>query len=116
MQRNGNATHAATQTQVQPQAQQAYTVYHDFDGTATVTETVVHAIADVTGMDVTDADFALHDYVDPDSLNRIFASKHDGTPRSNGHVSFSVMGYRTTVYANGQVSIVPTEIRQHPGR
>lgn len=112
MHRNGNASHATTQRPIQPRPRQTYTVYHDFDGAATVAETVVHAIADVTGMDVTDADFALHDYVDADALNRIFSSKHDGTPRSDGHVSFTVVGYRTTVYADGQVSIVPADGRR----
>lgn len=107
MHRNASAAQSAGQVATRPQAQQAYTVQHDFEGTATVTETVVHALSDVTGMDVTDADFALADYVDPDSLNRLFAPKPDGTPRVNGHLSFTVMGYQTTVYATGQISIVP---------
>lgn len=107
MHRNGTAAQSPRQAPAAPRPQQTYTVHHDFDGAATVTETVVHALSDVTGMDVTDADFALHDYVDPDSLNRLFASKPDGTPRVNGHVSFTVMGYQTTVYATGQVAIVP---------
>lgn len=107
MHRNASAVQHTGQHGAQQQPQQAYTVQHDFEGAATVTETVVHALSDVTGMDVTDADFALVDYVDPDSLNRLFAPKPDGTPRVNGHVSFTVMGYQTTIYATGQVSIVP---------
>lgn len=107
MRHNGSAPRSAPRTAARTQPQQAYTVHHDFEGVATVTETVVHALSDVTGMDVTDADFALYDYVDPDSLNRLFAPKGDGTPRVSGHVSFTVMGYRTTIYATGQVSIVP---------
>lgn len=107
MHRNASAAQPAGKVASRPHPQQAYTVQHDFEGTATVTETVVHALSDVTGMDVTDADFALHDYVDPDSLNRMFAPKPDGTPRVNGHVSFTVMGYQTTVYATGQVQILP---------
>lgn len=107
MHRNGRATTNSPQARTQPDPRQPYTVYHDFDGPATVTETVVHALANVAGVDVTDADFALYDYVDPESLDRLFTPRPDGTPRSNGHVSFRVMGYRTTVYATGQVSIVP---------
>lgn len=115
MHRNGHATTNSPQARQQPHPRQAYTVYHDFDGPATVTETVVHALADVAGVDVTDADFALYDFVDPESLDRLFAPRPDGTPRSNGHVSFRVMGYQTTVYATGQVSILPAGSPQ-PGR
>lgn len=107
MHHNGSAARSAGQAPAQAHPQQVYTVHHDFEGVATVTETVVHALSDVTGMDVTDADFALYDYVDPDSLNRLFSPKGDGTPRVNGHVSFTVMGYQTTIYATGQVSITP---------
>lgn len=112
MHRNGHAATNPPRARQQPAPRQAYTVYHDFDGTATVTETVVHALSDVTGMDVTDADFALYDYVDPDSLDRIFAPMHDGTPRSTGYLSFAVAGHQVTVYATGQVSIVPVGSRQ----
>lgn len=112
MHRNGHATTNSPQAHQQPAPRQTYTVYHDFGGAATVTETVVHALADATGMDVTDADFTLYDYVDPDSLDRIFAPKHDGTPRSTGYVSFTAVGYQVTVYATGQVSIVP--VGRHP--
>lgn len=86
-----------------------HTVYHDFDGSAKLTTTVVHALADATGMDITDADFTLNDYVDPDALNLLFSSRSDGTPRANGHVSFTVMGFQTTINANGQITIVPLD-------
>ena len=113
MRHNGTAAPSAARAGAQPAPQQSYTVHHDFDGVATVTETVVHALSDVTGVDVTDTDFALYDYVDPDALNRLFAPKSDGTSRVNGHVSFTVMGYQTTIYASGQITIVPVGTAVH---
>jgi hypothetical protein len=115
MRRNGNTARQTGYPQTVDQTPQAYTVQHDFDGAATVTTTVVHALADATGIDVTEAEFTLNDYVDPDALDRLFAPKADGTPRSVGHVSFPVMGYQTTVYSTGQISIRPLQTQRQQG-
>lgn len=116
MQRNGTTAQQTSSTRAQNQSPQTYTVQHDFDSTATVTTTVVHALSDVIGVDVTDAEFALTDYVDPESLNRLFAPKSDGTRRSSGHVSFPIMGYQTTVYSTGQITIRPLQTQQQQTR
>lgn len=69
------------------------------NGPAKVSTTLVHALADVMGQDVTDTDFCLYDSIDPDALNRLFAN------RPGGHVAFGVNGYAVTVYGDGRVVI-----------
>lgn len=84
-----------------------YYAYHDPEGSAALTTTVVHALADVMGADVSDAGFSLYDSVDPDALDRVFAPKADGTPRPPGHIAFGVQGYQVTVYSTGEIVITP---------
>lgn len=84
-----------------------YYAYHDPEGSATFSTTVIHALADVMGLDVTDSKFVLYDSVDPGALDRIFARTEDGAPRSPGHVAFSVDDYRVTVYSDGRIVITP---------
>jgi hypothetical protein len=84
-----------------------YYAKHDPDGSADLTTTVAHALADVMGVDVSGTEFSLYDSVDPDALDRIFAPKADGTPRPPGHVAFGVNGYRVTVYSTGEIAITP---------
>ena len=88
-------------------APNTYYAHHDPNGAADLTTTIVHALADVMGDDVTGTEFSLYDSVDPDALDRIFAPKRDGTPRPPGHVAFSVEGYRVTVYSSGEIAITP---------
>jgi hypothetical protein len=63
----------------------------------------------VTGIDVTDTGFTLNDHVDPDALDQLFKPKDDGTPRMNGHLTFTVWGNQVTVYSDGQIAIVPPQ-------
>lgn len=98
--------------QYQSRETRNYFVQHDFDGSAELTTTLAHAISDVTGIDVTDTGFTLADHVDPEALDRLFEPRDDGTPRTNGHLSFTIWGYQVTVYSNGQIAIVPP--RQGP--
>jgi hypothetical protein len=95
----------------QPATTEDYHAYHDPDSAAKLSTTVIHALADVMGTDVTDTGFALDDSVDVDALDRIFAPAEDGTPRSPGHVAFAVEGYRVTVYDSGQIVITPPAMR-----
>lgn len=91
----------------QPRHENTYYVYHDPTGSADLTATIVHALADLMGGDVTGTEFSLYDSVDPDALDRIFAPRADGTARPPGHVAFSVEGYRVTVYSDGEIAITP---------
>lgn len=81
--------------------------YHDHNGSARLSTTVAHALADAMGVDVTQTEFSLYDAFDPDALDRIFAPLADGTERATGHVAFCVMGYQVTVYHNGHIVITP---------
>lgn len=83
-----------------------YHATHDPDGAAQLSTTVVHALADVMDVSVTDTGFALFDSIDPDALDRIFSGTSAGRRRS-GHVAFAVDGYRVTVYSSGQIVITP---------
>lgn len=107
MYRNGQRAKQHPSQQYQSQGVQNYYVQHDFDGPAELSTTLAHAISDVTGIDVTDTGFTLNDHVNPEALDRLFEPKEDGTPRTNGHLSFTVWGYQVTVYSNGQIAIVP---------
>jgi len=86
---------------------QYYHTHHDFDGSAHISTTIVHALADVAGADVTETEFALNDYVDSRALDRLFASKGDGMPRQGGTLTLTVSGYQVTIYGTGQIVIQP---------
>ena len=107
MYRNGQHVENNAPRQYQARRTQNYFVQHDFSGSAELTTTLAHAISDVTGIDVTDTGFTLNDHVDPEALDNLFSPKADGTPRTNGHLSFTIWGYQVTVYSNGQIAIVP---------
>lgn len=104
---NGNASALQHQSQpkYQPPNSNTYYVTHDFSGSAKLTTTLVHALADVAGVDVTDTEFCLHDHVDPDALDRLFEPKSDGTGRINGTLSLTIWGYQVTIYGDGQIAI-----------
>ncbi|MHB9286514.1 HalOD1 output domain-containing protein [Halobacteriales archaeon Cl-PHB] len=104
---NGNASAHQHQSQprYQPPNSSTYYVTHDFSGPATLSTTLVHALADVAGVDVTDTEFCLDDHVDPDALNHLFEPKSDGTARTNGTLSLTVWGYQVTIYGDGQIAI-----------
>ena len=112
-----NETHVKSQPQQNYRARNtgAYFVHHDFDGPAKLTTTLAHAISDVSGIDVTDTGFHLTDHVDPDALDQLFRPKDDGTPRMNGHLTFTVWGYEVTIYSDGQIAIVPPQGTGQPG-
>lgn len=91
---------------------QRYYVQHDFGGPAEITTTLVHAISDVTGADVSDTELSLAEHVDPAALDSLFRPKSDGTLRVESQLCFSMWGYRITVRADGQILIDPP---QHTG-
>ncbi|AQL44899.1 hypothetical protein BV210_19265 (plasmid) [Halorientalis sp. IM1011] len=105
----------ATASQSLGHRTQPYVVHHDFDGPSELTTTLAHAIADVTGFDVTETGFTLSDYVDPAALDRLFAPKSDGTPRTNGHLGFTIWDCQVTVYSTGQIVVTQTQ-PQNGGR
>ena len=90
-------------------ANDRYVLQYDLDGPATISTTIVHAIATVADVDVSQGEFSLYDSIDPDALERIFAPIVDGTPRTGGHVAFTALDHQVTVNANGTVHIHPPE-------
>nr|WP_290815903.1 HalOD1 output domain-containing protein [Halovivax sp.] len=90
-----------------PAVERIYEARHDPDGPADRHATVAHAIAEATGVDVTDGSFSLYDRVDPDALDAIFRDARDGRRRTGGVVAFPVGAYRVFVYADGRILIEP---------
>lgn len=82
-----------------------YYTYHDPDGDARLSTTLVHALADVMGTDVTDAGFILAEEIDPEALDLLFIPSSQSEPA--GHVAFSVQSYRVTIYSDGTIVITP---------
>lgn len=95
---------------------QSHYLHHDFDGSAEICTTLVHAIADVAGVDVTDAESALRDCFDVDALNNLFRPKADRTARRDGRVQFIVLQCEVTIFSDGRITIVPLQQRPHAHR
>ena len=97
------------------QANDRYTFHYDADGSATLSTTIVHAIATVADVDVSQGEFSLYDSIDPDALERLFSPKNDGEKRTGGHVAFTALDHEVYVYANGDVFIYPPAHEPAPG-
>lgn len=108
-QQRGSTVQASTQSR----AQQSYTVQHDFSGSASVAATLTHALSDISGIDVTDAECTLEEYVDLEALDRLFTPVSDGSARASGQLMFNIQGYQTTIYGNGLISIIPPRQYRH---
>lgn len=86
---------------------ETYTAHHDMSADDDVSVSVVMAVAAVAGVDPSDLRERLSDVVDPDGLDTVFRPQEEGTPRTDGHVTFSFLGYEVTVYADGTIEVVP---------
>ncbi|WP_265108891.1 HalOD1 output domain-containing protein [Halosolutus halophilus] len=100
----------------QSRSPSVYRAVHDPEGTATLSTTVIHALADCTGVDVTDCRFSLYDAVDPDALDALFRPRHDGRPRTGGRLSFVVDDHYVTVTSDGEILIEPPESDRYAPR
>lgn len=98
------------------QTNDRYVLHYDSDGSATLTAAIVHAIASIADVDVSQGEFSLYDSVDPDALESIFGSKADGSKRTGGHVAFTALDYEVYVYANGDIIIYPPARANAPAR
>jgi len=99
--------HGYTHSSSRESSRALYRAVHDPDGPATLSTTVVHALADCMGKDPTTGRISLYDAVDPDALNSIFRPRYDGTPRTGGRLSFVVDDHRVTVSGDGEILIEP---------
>jgi hypothetical protein len=82
------------------------------DGEKSLSTTIVSALLELEGTDVTSLDFVLHDYVDTDALDSIFAPKLNGAARKDIEIEISLPGYSVTVDSDGY--IVVTELDREP--
>ena len=89
------------------QSNDRYVIRYDPDGSATLLSTIVHALTGIVEVDVSQGEFSLYDSVDPDALERIFARKGDGSPRTGGHVAFTALEREVYVYATGEIYVYP---------
>lgn len=70
----------------------------------TRSERVLAAIAERESVDPVDFDRPLYDVIDPDALDTLFQSKE-----VNGRVEFRYLGYKVTVYSDGEVELDLTD-------
>ncbi|PGF16357.1 hypothetical protein CP556_09690 [Natrinema sp. CBA1119] len=67
--------------------------------------TVIHALTDCLGVDVTDSRVSLSETVGSDALDALFRPRCDGTPRAGGTLSFVVNGHHVRVRGDGEILI-----------
>ncbi|WP_339102405.1 HalOD1 output domain-containing protein [Haloterrigena salinisoli] len=101
---HGHRTHSPAS---QSRSPSVYRATHDPDGPARLSTTVVHALADCMGTDVTDGYISLYDAIDPVALNALFRPRHDGRQRSGGTLGFTVRDHYVTVSSDGEILIEP---------
>lgn len=86
--------------------QDRYCLQYDPAGECDLSTLVVHALADVEGIDPAEIE-PLNDVVDPDAMDDIFRPNRDGTPREGGQLSFAISGHRVVVHSVGRIEVVP---------
>lgn len=84
-----------------PERTGVYRETYDPDGPATLSNTVIEAIAEVAGVDPTQTVIPLADSIDPDALDSLFADT-EGDVR----VAFTVCGLEVLVWSDGEIRIV----------
>lgn len=106
MYQNANNRQRGPQMVHSPAPVEPYYVTHDFDGTATLSETLFHAISGAANVNVRKVEKALAGRIDPTALDQIF---RPGQPSIQpfGQLTLSVLRHDVTVYTNGQIVITP---------
>lgn len=75
--------------------------FHWTDGPSAA---VVTAVANELDTDPEELETPLHDFVEPDALDALFAPTHKGVARANGRVTFSMHDCSVTVDSGGEVT------------
>lgn len=78
--------------------------------TGPVSERVVHAVAAARDVDPLELE-PLYDTVDPDALDRLFASSATPDPAVRGRIVFGMAGCEVTVYDDGRIDV---DVRPEP--
>lgn len=102
---NGHPRTASGSGSPPPGRSDTYRIRHDFHGPARLSTTLVHAMADAAGVNVTRAEAALHGAVDVDALDRLFSRLPDGRRRGPSQLSFQFQQYRVLVHADGTIAV-----------
>ena len=80
---------------------------HDWDEDVSLSCSIVEAIAEVRGRNVTEIE-PLHSVIDPDALDKLFVNGDEGSsPDPDGVLEFSFEEYRVRVRASGEITILP---------
>ena len=80
----------------------AFETHHDVDGPATLSETIIHAVATARGVDPASNDLALYDAVDLEALDALFERRsHD----DHWRFEFCVGEQLVAVEENGDVTV-----------
>lgn len=106
MYQNVNAPQHGSQS-VSSRPREQYFLTHDFGGTATLSETVIHAISGAANVNVSKVEQTLAQQIDPRALDQIFRPPNDTSAQSLGNLSLTVLGHTVSVYADGQIVITP---------
>lgn len=107
MYQNANTTHRrSAPVSSQPQ-QERYCLSHDFESTATLSETLIHAISGAANVDVSKVEDSIGQQVDPTALDRIFRTAGQQSTQPLGNLTLSVLGQTVTIYTDGQIVITP---------
>jgi hypothetical protein len=105
---NGQRTHEVP-AGGQQQPFRPFVRRHEFGGQTKLTTTLVHAVSDVTGANVSDVEATLNELLDPDALNLLFGPSADTGSRSNAQLTVTIWGYRITISTTGQITIHPAQ-------
>lgn len=73
------------------------------DPSAELSMRVVEVVAEADGVDPAQLDPTLHTVIDPEALDRLFATTSGGARR--GSVTFSYRGHTVTVRSDGTVEL-----------
>ena len=88
-----------------PDRSGVYRATHDPNGPATVSDTVIEAVAEVADVDPTTTLIPLADRIDPDALDALFVDRE-----CDVQLTFSVCGLEVLVQSDGRIRIVDDSI------
>ena len=92
-------------------------ISHEYAATENVGTEVILAVADASGVSPREVTERLADQINPEALTDLFQPLADGTPRTDGYVSFGFEGYFVIVSAEGVITICSelTQLKEKGG-
>jgi hypothetical protein len=76
---------------------------------ASLSETVVHAVAETKGVDPLELDERLYDCINPDALDVLFEPTAECRGSRSGMVVFSMDGCRVEIESDRTILVTPTD-------